>query len=126
MIFLKKRRDHCAFTSVLLLIYYYVVSLIHYFGQNTQNICQYSLYFLILLKMALEICQDNFFSDMLPSDIFQNLHCALNFHLAFLLCCYFIILLSRINNNSLHILVEIYQTIYLMCVLAKNVFRILR
>ena len=58
------------------------LSLIHYFDQDTQNICQYNLYFLILLKMVVEICQDIFFLDMLPSDIFQNLHCALNLHLS--------------------------------------------
>ena len=125
MISLKKWR-HCVFTSVLLLIYYYVVSLIHYFDQDTQNICQYNFYFLILLKMVVEICQDNFFLGMLPHGIFQNLHCTLNLHLRFLLSCYFIVLLSRIKNNSLHILVGICQTIYLMCMLAKNVFKILR
>ena len=32
--------------------------------------------------MVVEICQDIFFLDMLPSDIFQNLHCALNLHLS--------------------------------------------
>ena len=126
MILLKKWRPHYAFTSVLLLIYYYVVSLRHYFDQDTQNICQYNLYFLILLKMVVEICQDNFFLYMLPSDIFQNLHCVLTLHLSFLLCCYFIILLSRIKNNSLYILEETFQTIYLMCMLSKNVFKILR
>ena len=126
MILLKKWRPHYAFTSVLLLIYYYVVSLRHYFDQDTQNICQYNLYFLILLKMVVEICQDNFFLEMSRSDTFQNLHCAPNLHLSFLLCYYFIILLSKIKNNSLHILIEICQTMYLMCMLAKNVFKILQ
>ena len=125
MIFCKKRRHDCAFTLDLLLIYYYVVSLIHYFDQDTQNICQYNLYFHILLKIVVEICQDNFFLDMLPSYIFRNLHCTLNPHLSFLLCCYSIIYLSRIKNKCFDILVEICQTIYLMCMLAKNVLKIL-
>ena len=124
MISLKKWRHHCAFTSVLLLIYYYIVSLIHYFDQDTQNICQYNLYFLILFKMVVESCQDNFFLDMLPSDIFQNLHCALNLYLSLLLCCFFYQFIKK--NNSPHILVEICQTINLMYMLAKNVFKILR
>ena len=109
---------HFSFVVNLLLC----LSLIHYFDQDTQNICQYNLYFLILFKMVVEICQDNFFLDILPSDIFQNLYCGLNPHLSFLLWCYFIILLSRIKNNSPHILVEICQAIHLMCVLAKKCF----
>ena len=93
-------------------ICYYIVSLKRYFDQDTQNICQYNLYFLILLKVVAEIGQDNFFLDMLPSDIFQNFHCALNLHLSFLVCCYFIFLLTRIKNNSLHILVDYIRLFY--------------
>ena len=125
MTFCKKIRHDCAFTLVLLLIHYYVVSLIHYFDQDTQNICQYNLYFHILLKIVVEICQDNFFLDMLPSYISRNLHYAINLLLSFLLCCYFIILLSRIKNKSLQILVEICQTTHLMCMLAKSICKIL-
>ena len=55
--------------------------------------------------------------------IFFKCHCTLKLHISFLLCCYFVILLSKIKNNSLHILVEFFQAISLMCMLAKNVFQ---
>ena len=78
------------------------------------------MHFLIFLKMVVETCQDNFFLHMLPGDIFQNLMTVLHPQTS---PQFFIMLLSRIKNNSLHILVEICQAIHLMCMLAKNVFK---
>ena len=66
--------------------------------------------------MVVEICQDNFFLHMLPSD---DSIVPSNFTSAFY---YAVILLSTIKNNSFDILVEIWQAIYLMYMLAKNVF----
>ena len=65
--------------SLLLLIYYYVLSLIHYFDQNEIHKTFVNLIcFLIFLEMVVEIFQDNFFLPKLPNDIFQDLMKALH------------------------------------------------
>ena len=71
-----------------------------------------------------EICEDNFFQHMLPSDIFQNLITALRRQSAphFFIMLSFYHFIKEDKNNSLQLLAEICQAIYLMCMLAKKCF----
>ena len=107
----------------MLLIYYYVLSLIHYFDQSEIHRIFVNLICVFLFSWkwywkSFKIIFSCLSCQMIFFKIWWQ-HCALNVHLSFYDT---VVLLSRIKNNSLHILVEICQTIHLMYMLAKNVF----